>query len=322
MDFDAIQALMREDMRATDRLIEEKLYSEVALVNRISAYIIHSGGKRLRPLLVLLGSRLFGPLRGHHIALAAVIEFIHTATLLHDDVVDASALRRGQETANAVWGNDASVLVGDFLYSRAFQMMVEVGNLPVMRILADTTNVIAEGEVMQLLHCHEPDITEARYFSVIQAKTAKLFEAATQIGAVLAGCSEEERHAMARFGRHFGTGYQLVDDMLDYQGAVDEIGKDIGDDLAQGKATLPLIRAMQVGTKAQADYVRVAIREGRRDDIERIIDTVESTGAIAYTAAVARSQADEALRVLAVLPASPYRDALAALTEFSVRRTG
>nr|VFK04540.1 MAG: octaprenyl-diphosphate synthase [Candidatus Kentron sp. H]VFK04576.1 MAG: octaprenyl-diphosphate synthase [Candidatus Kentron sp. H]VFK07664.1 MAG: octaprenyl-diphosphate synthase [Candidatus Kentron sp. H] len=320
--FNSIRKLVREDMCTTDALIEEQLHSDVVLVNQISGYIVHSGGKRLRPLLVLLSTRLFGNNKGNdHIMLAAIIEFIHTATLLHDDVVDASDLRRGQETANTVWGNDASVLVGDFLYSRAFQMMVEVGNMRIMEILADTTNVIAEGEVMQILNCHEPGTTEKQYLNVIRAKTAKLFEAATQIGAVLHQRPKEEEQAMADFGLHLGTAYQLIDDVLDYRGAIGKIGKNIGDDLAEGKPTLPLIHAMRVGAESQATIIRDAVREGQRDQIQRIIQTVESTGAIAYTAAAARAEADLALQALGIISPSQYRDALEGLVEFSVNRT-
>nr|VFJ47748.1 MAG: octaprenyl-diphosphate synthase [Candidatus Kentron sp. DK] len=322
IDFNSIRNLVHGDMRATDALIEARLHSDVALVNRISSYIVHSGGKRLRPLVVLLGCHLFGD--GHQstrVALAAIIEFIHTATLLHDDVVDASDLRRGQETANTVWGNDASVLVGDFLYSRAFQMMVTVGSMRIMEIFADTTNVIAEGEVMQLLNCNEPDTTEAQYLRVIRAKTAKLFEAATRIGAVVHGRPREEEQAMADFGLHLGMAYQLVDDVLDYRGAIEEIGKNIGDDLAEGKPTLPLIHAMRAGTESEATIIREAVREGHRGQIDRIIETVESTGAIAYTASAARAEADLALQSLGAAPPSPYRDALAELIEFAVTRT-
>ena len=321
VDFSSIRELVGEDMRATDALIEEELHSDVVLVNQISGYIIHSGGKRLRPLLVLLAAYVFGSNEGRkHIALAAIIEFIHTATLLHDDVVDASDLRRGQETANAVWGNNASVLVGDFLYSRAFQMMVKVGNMRIMEIFADITNAIAEGEVMQLLNCHEPDTTEEQYLNVIRAKTAKLFEAATQISAVLHQRPREEEQAMADFGLHLGTAYQLVDDVLDYRGAIDKIGKNIGDDLAEGKPTLPLIYAMRVGTESQAAMIRDAIREGQREQIQRIIQTVESTGAIAYTAAAAKAEAKLAFQSLEIIPPSRYRDALEGLLAFSVNR--
>jgi len=321
IDFAGIRELVREDMHATDMLIEEQLHSDVVLINKVASYIIHSGGKRFRPLLVLLGSRLFGNKKHHHIALAAIVEFIHTATLLHDDVVDASDLRRGQETANTVWGNEASVLVGDFLYSRAFQMMVKVGNMRIMEIFADTTNVIAEGEVMQLLNCNDPETTEERYLSVIRAKTAKLFEAATQMGSVLHERSTKEQQAMADFGLHLGTAYQLVDDILDYRGDIDEIGKNVGDDLAEGKPTLPLIYAMRVGSETQASAIREAIREGQRGETQHILQAVESTGAIAYTSAAARAEANLALKALSVIPPSPYREALGELVEFSVDRS-
>nr|VFK17287.1 MAG: octaprenyl-diphosphate synthase [Candidatus Kentron sp. LFY] len=321
IDFGAITELVRDDMRATNALIEEQLHSDVALVNQVARYIVHSGGKRLRPLLVLLGAHAFGQGEPNRIALAAIIEFIHTATLLHDDVVDGSGLRRGQETANTLWGNEASVLVGDFLYSRSFQMMVEIGNMRIMQIFADTTNVIAEGEVMQLLNCNDPETTEERYLEVIRAKTAKLFEAAAQMGAVLHGRSRKEQQAMARFGLHMGTAYQLVDDVLDYRGDIHEIGKNVGDDLAEGKPTLPLIHAMRVGEESQASTIRTAVREGQRGEIENIIRAVESTGAIAYTAAVARTEANLALQTLETIPPSRYRDALEKLVEFSISRT-
>lgn len=317
----AIQDLVAEDMQAVDRLIEQRLHSEVALVNRVAQYIVKSGGKRLRPLLVLLSAHIFGYKGKEHIDLAAIIEFIHTATLLHDDVVDASDLRRGQDTANTVWGNDASVLVGDFLYSRAFQMMVDVGNMRVMEILADTTNVISEGEVMQLMNCHDPETSEQQYLSVIRAKTAKLFEAAAQMGAVLNARSRPEEQAMARYGLHLGTAYQLIDDVLDYRGLPNEIGKNLGDDLAEGKPTLPLIHAIRHGTKAQAEIIRQAIRDGGRKEIQVVIDAVESTGAIAYTARAAQAEAELALEALHNVPMSPYRQALQGLAEFSVSRT-
>ncbi len=313
-----IQELVADDMRAVNATIERRLYSEVALVNQVSKYIIHSGGKRLRPLLVLLSARAHGYQGPDHITLAAVIEFIHTATLLHDDVVDASELRRGRETANAVWGNEASVLVGDFLYSRAFQMMVEINRGRVMEILADTTNLIAEGEVMQLLNCHDPDTTESKYLRVIKAKTAKLFEAASRLGPVLAG-GRSEAH-MAEYGMAFGTAYQLVDDLLDYEGATQDIGKNIGDDLSEGKPTLPLIYAIRQGDPIQQELVRNAVRRGGLEKIEEVIAAVESTGAITYTSRAARAEADKALASLSEVPPSPYRDALETLVEFAVER--
>jgi octaprenyl-diphosphate synthase len=256
-----------------------------------------------------------------HVPLAAVIEFIHTATLLHDDVVDASELRRGRDTANAIWGNEASVLVGDFLYSRAFQMMVEAGNMRILKILADATNTIAEGEVMQLLNCGDPSTTESNYLNVIRCKTAKLFEAAARIGGVINGCTAEQETALARFGMHVGTAFQLIDDVLDYSGAAHDIGKNLGDDLAEGKPTLPLIYALRAGTPEQAAIIRRAIENGGRDDIAAVTQTIESTGAIAYTARTAQDEADVAVTALADFPDSPYLDALRFLALFAVNRS-
>ncbi len=316
-----IYRLTEADRAATDRLIQQRLRSEVVLINQLGAYIINSGGKRLRPMLLLLSARAFGYQGPHHIQLAAVVEFIHTATLLHDDVVDASELRRGKETANAIWGNEASVLVGDFLYSRAFQMMVETGSMRVMEILAEATNVIAEGEVLQLMNCNDPDTSEASYLEVIRYKTAKLFEAAAELGAVLGGGSAGDCQAMARFGMHLGTAFQLIDDVLDYNASSDELGKNIGDDLAEGKPTLPLIHAMREGSPEQARLIRKAIQHGGREHIGAVIKAIEDTGAIAYTAATARQEAQEALNQLDILPDSPYKQALAALARFSVDRS-
>lgn len=320
-ELDLLQRLVADDMRAVDRLIEERLHSDVVLVNQVAQYLIHSGGKRLRPMLVLLGAGAFGYRGPQRIELAAIIEFIHTATLLHDDVVDASTMRRGQETANAVWGNEASVLVGDFLYSRAFQMMVSVDSMRVMAILADATNVIAEGEVLQLLNCHNPETSEDEYLRVIRSKTAKLFEAGARLGAVLGKAAEHQEHAMTHFGMHLGTAYQLVDDALDYFGSAEQIGKSVGDDLAEGKPTLPLIRALKSGRTDHAALVRNAIENGGRENIAAVIAAVESTEAIAYTARAARAEADLALRALEDIPPSPYREALQALAEFAVSRS-
>lgn len=308
-------------MEAVNARIQASLHSDVPLIDEVGRYIIGSGGKRLRPMLVLLTAGAFDYDGRAHVDLAAIIEFIHTATLLHDDVVDESLMRRGRETANAIWGNQASVLVGDFLYSRAFQMMVEVGSMRIMEMIADTTNHIAEGEVLQLLNCHDPDTSEQRYLDVVRAKTAALFEAACTIGPVLAARSTLDERNMAGFGVHLGTAYQLVDDVLDYQGSADEIGKNIGDDLAEGKPTLPLIHAMRSGTSAQAKLIRDAIENGDVDNIDQVIDTVESTGGIAYTARAARAAADNALAVLEEVPPSEYRDALAELAEFAVSRS-
>jgi len=321
LDIDSIRTMVQKDVEDVDQLILKRLSSEVALINELGRYIINSGGKRLRPLLVLLAARACGYQGEHHIELAAVIEFIHTATLLHDDVVDASALRRGTQTANAIWGNEAAVLVGDFLYSRSFEMMVSVGSMRVMEILSRTTNIIAEGEVLQLLNCHDPDTTEERYRDVIRYKTAKLFEASTQLGAVLGAQPPVIEQAMARYGMHLGTAFQLIDDALDYGSSGTDIGKNIGDDLAEGKPTLPLIHAMRNGTPEQVAAIRQAIQHGGREHIGTVMEAIESTNAIAYTAQSAQLEADLAVEALAELPASPYKEALYGLAEFSVNRS-
>jgi octaprenyl-diphosphate synthase len=320
LDIQDIRALVRSESLAVDKLILERLSSDVALIDELGRYIINSGGKRLRPLLVLLAARACG-YRGHdHIELAAVIEFIHTATLLHDDVVDASDLRRGNQTANAIWGNEAAVLVGDFLYSRSFEMMVSVGSMRVMEILSTTTNTIAEGEVLQLLNCHDPDTTEALYRDVIRYKTAKLFEASSQLGAVLGKQPETIEQAMGRYGMHLGTAFQLIDDALDYGSTSEDIGKNIGDDLAEGKPTLPLIYAMRAGTPAQVKAIREAIENDGLENIDKVQEAIESTHAIAYTAQSAQHEADLAIEALAELPAGPYKEALYGLVDFSVNR--
>lgn len=320
MDFSAIRTLIDQDMQKVNELIHQQLHSDVALINQLGHYIVNSGGKRLRPMLVLLSARVFGYTDTHHIDLAAVIEFIHTATLLHDDVVDASELRRGQQTANSVWGNEASVLVGDFLYSRAFQMMVNVRDMRVMEILSNATNIIAEGEVLQLLNCHEPDTSEADYFHVIRSKTAKLFEAATQIGAVISQQASAHEQAMITYGMHLGTAFQLIDDVLDYSAKSEDIGKQIGDDLAEGKPTLPLIYALQQGTSEQQAVIRRAINQGGKEQIATVIATIESTQAIPYTITSAQQEAKKAMAALSDLPPSVYKDALYALADFSIRR--
>lgn len=320
MDFEAIKALTREEMLAVDREISDRLQSDVLLINQLGNYIIGSGGKRLRPLVVLLGSKAFG-YHGHaHIPLAAIIEFIHTATLLHDDVVDASELRRGHSTANTIWGNEASVLVGDFLYSRAFEMMVEVNNMRVMEILAHTTNAIAKGEVMQLLNCHDPTIGEDRYIDVIRNKTAKLFEAAARIGAVINGQNGVVETAMANYGVHLGTAFQIIDDALDYGRNNPELGKNIGDDLAEGKPTLPLIHALRHSDATQSDLIRQAIINGDLTKIEAVVDAIESLGSIAYTVRTAEEEALRAQQALSVVPDSPFKQALLDLAHFSAHR--
>lgn len=321
MKLEGINTLIQQDMQAVDALIQRRLASDVVLVNQLGSYIINSGGKRLRPALVLLAAHACGYQGSQHIGLAAVIEFIHTATLLHDDVVDGSELRRGKETANNVWGNEASVLVGDFLYSRAFEMMVEADEMEVMRILAHTTNVIAEGEVLQLLHCHDPDTTEQRYLEVIRCKTAKLFEAAALLGGVLSHQPDPVRQALADYGLHLGMAFQLTDDALDYSATPEQMGKNVGDDLAEGKPTLPLIHALRMADAAQQAVLHSAIAAGGREHIIAVTAAIESTGAIAYTARSAKAEADIAIGALAALPGSPYKDALIALAEFSVSRS-
>ncbi|MFV8836675.1 octaprenyl diphosphate synthase [Aquisalimonas sp.] len=320
MTIDDIRTLIAEDMSAVDRLIQDRLSSDVVLINQLGAYIINSGGKRLRPLQVLLSARACGYEGEAHRELAAVVEFIHTATLLHDDVVDSSSRRRGKATANELWGNQASVLVGDFLYSRAFEMMVGVGRMPVMEIMARTTNTIAEGEVMQLLNVNEPDTTEENYLRVIYCKTATLFEAAAQLGGVLADQPERVCQGLAEYGRQLGTAFQLVDDALDYTGDADATGKNIGDDLAEGKPTMPLIHAMRHGSAEQAAVIRKAIEQGGRDDIDAILEAIETTGAITYTRALAEQAVDKAIASLGCLPESPYRRSMESLAKFSVER--
>ncbi len=320
-DIDAIRALTSDDMDMVNQLIHTRLNSEVALINQMSHYIVNSGGKRLRPLLVLLSARALNYSDTKHVDLAAIIEFIHTATLLHDDVVDASEMRRGQETANAVWGNEASVLVGDFLYSRAFQMMVDVGDMRIMEIMSKATNVIAEGEVLQLLNCGDASTTEERYLEVIHFKTAKLFEAACQVGAVISNSSAKIEKAMADYGMYLGTAFQLIDDVLDYSATAEEMGKNIGDDLAEGKPTLPLIYAMRHGTPAEASVIKNAIESSGIENIDAVIETIHSTGALIYTTAAAQTEAEKAAEAIRLLPASPYRDAMYTLAEFSVNRS-
>jgi len=321
MDLAPILALTQTDREAVDREINRRLNSDVALINQLGAYIIHSGGKRLRPLLVTLSARALGYSGDRHVALAAIIEFIHTATLLHDDVVDASAMRRGQSTANMVWGNEASVLTGDFLYSRAFEMMVEVGSMRVMEILAKTTNTIAEGEVLQLLNCHDPEVTEENYLRVIYSKTAKLFEAAARLGAVIGDQPPAIEEAMAKYGMHLGTAFQLIDDLLDYTADSRALGKNVGDDLAEGKPTLPLLYALRTGSAAQQELLRSAIVQGGLDRTAEVVAAIESTGANAYTARKAEDEARCAAEALTAIPGSPYKQALLDLARFSVHRT-
>lgn len=320
MQLAPITALINDEMRAVDQLIRERLNSDVVLINQLSHYIINSGGKRLRPAVALLAARACGYAGEDHIKLAAITEFIHTATLLHDDVVDASDMRRGQHTANALWGNSASVLTGDYLYTRAFQLMVSLDRMRIMEVMADATNAIAEGEVLQLLGCHDPDMTAERYMDVIVRKTAKLFEAGARLGAVLGGQSRDSEDAVAAYGMHLGTAFQLVDDVLDYSASGDAFGKNIGDDLAEGKATLPLIYAMRHGNAAQVQVVRESIVNGERERIALVQEAIESTGAIEYTSQLARDEAERAVQALTALPDSSHKEALAQLAQFSVVR--
>lgn len=321
MDLSAIRAPVKRDIQAVNEIILERLQSDVVLINQIGHYIVSSGGKRLRPLLVLLSARACGYAGRAHLDMAAIVEFIHTATLLHDDVVDGSKLRRNRETANAVWGNEASVLVGDFLYSRAFEMMVDVGIMRVMDVLSHATNRIAEGEVLQLLNTNDPDTDEARYMEVIARKTATLFEAGTRLGGVLAKVPRDVEEAVASFGLHLGIAFQLVDDALDYESDAETIGKHIGDDLEEGKPTLPVIRAMQVGSAEQRKRLREAIETGGREHIGDVVDAIVSSGAIDYTIQLARFHADSAKAAVKALPDSPARASMEATADFAVART-
>jgi len=320
MPIPVIHDFVAADMRVVDAVIRSRLISDVTMVRQVAEYIVGSGGKRLRPTLVILAAGVFDYRGTHHHQLAAVVEFIHTATLLHDDVVDESNLRRGHATANALFGNAASVLVGDFVYSRAFQMMVDVNNMRVMQVLAEATNTIAEGEVLQLMNCHNPDINEHDYLQVIRYKTAKLFEAATRLGAILGGASREQEEAMATYGMHLGTAFQLIDDTLDYSGDLASTGKNVGDDLAEGKPTLPLIYAINHGGADEAALVRRAIREGGLDELRPVIAAIQHTGALDYTRRQAEAEADSARSALTALPNSKQRDCLLQLAAFAVTR--
>ena len=311
---------VRDDFTAVDAAIIEHLSSQVPLVEKIGQYIIESGGKRLRPLLVLLAARACGYQQDQHITLAAVVEFIHTATLLHDDVVDTSDLRRGKPTANNKWGNSSSVLVGDFLYSRAFQMLVSIGHIDVMGTLSNATNVIAEGEVLQLLNAKNPDVSEADYLHVILGKTAMLFEAASQTGAQLAQASNEQTEALRRFGRHLGIAFQLIDDLMDYTGDQSSMGKNVGDDLAEGKPTLPLIHAMAHAAEDERKLIRKAIRQGSCEDIDKIQSILIRCGSLDYTRARATQETQDALDCLNIVNDSPYKQSLADLCTLALTR--
>lgn len=315
-----LNPIIEPQFESVNDYIINHLGSNVPLVEKIGHYIVESGGKRLRPLLVLLAANATGYKGEKHIPLAAIIEFIHTATLLHDDVVDNSELRRGKDTANAKWGNAPSVLVGDFLYSRAFQIMVEIGSMEIMEVISNATNVIAEGEVLQLLNTKNPDTTEEAYMQVILGKTAMLFEAATESGAILAEANKQEQEALRLYGLHLGTAFQLIDDVMDYLSSSEEMGKNVGDDLAEGKATLPLIHAMRTGTDDQRQLVRQAIRKGGLDDLQPIMDIVKATGAIEYTQEKAQQEADKAIAALDNIPESSFKETLKLLADIAVKR--
>ena len=315
-----IATSIASDMEAVNTVIRARLHSEVSLVNQIAEYIIGAGGKRIRPVLVLLVANAYSYQGKAHHELAAVVEFIHTATLLHDDVVDESALRRGRKTANALFGNSAAILVGDFLYSRAFQMMVGLDNMRVMQILSDATNVIAEGEVLQLLNMHNPDVSQDNYLQVIRSKTAKLFEAAAELGALISGASDAEIDAAGEYGRSLGTAFQLIDDVLDYAGEASEIGKNVGDDLREGKPTLPLIYLMENGTPEQRELVRNCIEQGDEQHFDAILAAVTSSGALDFTRRQAVIASERAAAAVAGLPDSVYKESLLQLCKFAVDR--
>jgi octaprenyl-diphosphate synthase len=315
-----VKSVIGEEMLAVDQVVRDRLYSDVILVRQVAEYIVNSGGKRLRPMMVLLSAKALGYQGTHHRELAGVIEFIHTSTLLHDDVVDESDLRRGRDTANVLFGNAASVLVGDFLYSRAFQMMVSCGSLRIMQVLADTTNIIAEGEVLQLMNIGNVDIDEAAYLKVIRYKTAKLFEAAARLGAILAESDADTEDRMARFGMHLGTAFQIIDDVLDYSGKTSEIGKTLGDDLAEGKATLPLIHVMSHGTAESANIVRTALQHANRDELPAVLTAVQASGSLEYARAVAAKEAQLAKDCLEGLAINPYLQSLLMLADISINR--
>jgi octaprenyl-diphosphate synthase len=321
MTLEEIRESVRADLGGVDAMIRARLKSAVPLVDQVAEHIIGGGGKRLRPLLCVLAGRACGITSDKHIEAAVFIEFVHTATLLHDDVVDGSQKRRGRATANNIFGNQASVLVGDFVYSRAFQMMATVGNLRVMEIMSDATNVIAEGEVLQLMNAHDPETTEQRYLEVIYRKTGRLFEAGAEVSAVLAGAPPAHQAALAAFGKHLGTAYQLIDDVLDYKSDPATRGKNLGDDLAEGKPTLPLLHALRHGNDEQRSLIRLAIEQGGLAQLGPIVDAIENTGGLDYALGFARTETTQALATLERLPDTPHRRALAGLARFALERT-
>ncbi|MCU5773421.1 octaprenyl diphosphate synthase [Erwiniaceae bacterium BAC15a-03b] len=321
MNIEQINELTAQDMAAVNETILEQLNSDVSLINQLGYYIISGGGKRIRPMIAVLAARAINYTGKQHVTVAALIEFIHTATLLHDDVVDESDMRRGKATANAAFGNAASVLVGDFIYTRAFQMMTSLGSLRVLALMSEAVNVIAEGEVLQLMNCNDPDITEESYMRVIYSKTARLFEAAAQSSAILADASEAQEKALQDYGRYIGTAFQLIDDLLDYSADGQTLGKNVGDDLSEGKPTLPLLHAMQHGNPEQAAMIRKAIEEGNgRHLLEPVLETMRQCGSLEWTRSRAEQEADKAITALKALPESPSRSALEALAHMSVQR--
>jgi octaprenyl-diphosphate synthase len=321
LDLDNIRKLSNSDMNAVNQLIQQQVSSDVALIDQLGFYIVNSGGKRLRPLLTVLAARALNIQTNEHHTLAAIIEFIHTATLLHDDVVDESTMRRGRETANELFGNQASVLVGDFLYSRAFQMMVDLKRMRVMEILSDATNRIAQGEVMQLMNCNDPNTTEAKYLDVIYSKTARLFEAATQLAAVLTDQRQDVEVAMQQYGKHLGTAFQLIDDVLDYTAASEEMGKQAGDDLAEGKPTLPLLHAMWNSSGEDADLIKNAIEKADgMAHFDRILNIMKTKGSIEYAREMANMESEKAKNAIGILPESNYKAALIGLADIAVNR--
>jgi len=322
MEIKQIQALAQNDMTSVNDLIYQQLQSDVALINQLGIYIVNSGGKRMRPMLSVLAARALNYQGKDHISIAAIIEFIHTATLLHDDVVDESMMRRGKETANALFGNSASVLVGDFLYTRSFQMMVCLDNMKIMKILSDATNIVAEGEVLQLMNCNDPSTTEESYMEVIYCKTAKLFEAATRLAAIVSNQSEAIENAMADYGKHLGTAFQLVDDIMDYTADAKEMGKNVGDDLAEGKPTLPLLYAMANGNEQQRELISEAIEHCTgMDHLDDILAAMAETGSFTYTQKQAEIEADKAIQALSILPDSEHKQALVALAHIAANRS-
>ncbi|NAX17409.1 MULTISPECIES: octaprenyl diphosphate synthase [unclassified Vibrio] len=322
MDFKAIQTLTADDMAKVNETIQAQLNSDVSLINQLGFYIVSGGGKRLRPLLAILSARALGYQGEAHTTAAAFIEFLHTATLLHDDVVDESDMRRGKATANAAFGNAASVLVGDFIYTRSFQMMTTLGSLRILELMSDAVNVIAEGEVQQLMNCNDPNTTEENYLQVIYSKTARLFEAATQIGAILSNASPEIETALQNYGKYLGTAFQLIDDVMDYTSDGSEMGKNVGDDLAEGKPTLPLLYAMQHGTHEQKEMIREAIEKANgMEQLDAILAAMKQTGSLEYTTNKALEEADKAINELSILPESEYKQALIALAHMAVNRT-